>query len=88
MIGYVVDSGDFLKVSFALIVNIYLQNMIIKRRFAKFDLKSVFACSLSPSIINNVFPNFRSKCAMALPHEFELSTLPSIPSNGHVVCLC
>jgi hypothetical protein len=66
---------------FALKVNIYLQNMSIKRVFSLF-----FVCNLSPSVINYVYPNFRTTCAMTLifilQHEFELSTLSSIPSNG------
>ena len=45
-------------------------------------------CSLSPSLINYACSNFRSTCTMALmftlQHEFELSTLPPIPSNSHV----
>ena len=52
----------------------------------------VFVCSLSPSIINYTCPNFRTIRAMApmfkLQHEFELLTLPSIPSNSHVGDLC
>ena len=66
--------------------------MSIKRRLARLDKKRVFrcifVCSLSPSIINYICPNFRNKCAMALQHEFELSTLPSIPPNGNFDCLC
>ena len=62
--------------------------MNIRRRLARFDKKTcifvVFVCSFPPIIIDYARPNFRSTCAMALQHEFELSTLPSIPSNGHV----
>ena len=45
---------------------------------------------LSSSIVNYACPNFRTicTCAMALQHEFELSTLPSIPSNCHVSRVC
>ena len=47
---------------------------------------------ISLNQINYACPNFRTTCAMALmftlQHEFELSTLPSIPSNGHVGGLC
>jgi hypothetical protein len=69
-----------LKVCFVLKVNI--QYMSIKQTFALF-----FVCSLPPSIINYAYPNFRTTCAMALMltvQQFELSTLPSISSNGHV----
>jgi hypothetical protein len=81
------------KCFFALKVNIYLQNMSIKGRLARFDKKNrvfslFFVYSLSPSIINYACPNFRSTCAMALQYVFELSTLPSIPPNGHVGGLC
>jgi hypothetical protein len=41
--------------------------------------------------INYACPNFQATCAMALMftlQQFELSTLPSIPSNGHVGGLC
>ena len=45
----------------------------------------VFVCSLSPSIINYACPNFRTTCAialmLALQHEFELRTLPSIMND-------
>ena len=48
----------------------------------------VFVCSLSPMIINYACPSFQTTCALALmftlQHKFELSTLPSIPSIGHV----
>ena len=86
----VVNIGDiFLKIIFALKVNIYLQIMSIKRCLARFDQKTCifvvfFGCSLPPNIINYACPNFRTICAMALQHEYELSTLPSIPSNCHV----
>ena len=46
--------------------------------------RNFFVCSLSPSIINCACPNFQTTYAMelmfTLQHEFELSTLPSIPS--------
>ena len=49
-------------------------------------------CSLSLSIINYACPNFRTTCTMTLmftlQHEFEISALPSIPSNGHIGGLC
>ena len=73
-----------LKVFFALKVNI--QYMSIKQAFSLF-----FVCSLSPSIISYACPNFQTTCAMALMftlQQFELLTLPSIPSNGHVGGLC
>jgi len=54
----------FLKILFALKVNIYLQHISIKRRFGRFDQKTCifFVCSLSPSIINNACPNFQTTC--------------------------
>ena len=66
--------------------------MNIKGLLSRFDQKTYIfgeggcVCSLSPSIINYAYPNFRTTCtcAMTLQHEFELSTLPLIPSNGHV----
>ena len=63
--------------------------MNIKYRLARFDkIKRVFSLffvrSLSPRIINYACLNFLNTCAMALQHEFELSTLISIPSNSHV----
>ena len=68
---------------FVLKVNIYLQNM--RKTFCFV----VFVCSVSPSIINNACPNFRTTCAMALmftlQHEFELATLPSIPAKVMLV---
>ena len=90
---------------FALQVNIYPQDMNIKRRLEWFDqITCIFVvvcfflwffvgflffvlyvcvcvCSLSPSIINYTCPNFRTTCALALQHEFELSTLPSIQQS-------
>ena len=60
--------------------------MSIKRCLVRFDQKTcsfVVLCVCS-SIINYACPNFRTTYAMALQHEFKLSTLPSIPSNGHV----
>ena len=72
-----------LKVLICVEVNIYLHNMSIKR---------VFRCFLSTSIIKYACPNFRTTCTTALmltlQHAFELSTLPSIPSNCHVDSLC
>ena len=46
----------------------------------------VCVCSLSSSIINYACPNFLATCAVALMFtlQFELSKIPSIPSNGHV----
>ena len=74
----------FFKFFFALKVDVYLQSMNINVYFRCF----IFVCSLSPSIINYAYPNFRTTCAMALmfihQHEFEISTLPSIRFNGHV----
>ena len=83
----------FFKV-FVLKVNIYLQNMSITRRLARFDKTNVYfrgfcVCSLSPKIINFTCPNFRTTSAMALMLTLQqLSTLPSIPSNSHVGSLC
>jgi hypothetical protein len=71
-------------VFFALRVNI--QYMSIKQAFSLF-----FVCSLSSSIIIYACPNFQTTCAMAFMftlQQFELSTLPSIPFNGHVGGLC
>ena len=64
--------------------------MSIQRRMARFDPKTVyFRCVFfTCSFINYACPNFRTTCAMALHHEFQLSTLPSIPSNGHAGGLC
>ena len=68
-------------------VNIYLQNMNIKRIFSLF-----LVCSLSPSMVHYSCPNIQTTCAMALiftpQYEFVLSKLPSIPSNGYVGGLC
>jgi len=58
----------FLKLFFALKVNIYLQNMTIKRRLAIFDQKlCIFVvflfflgAALSPRIINYACLNFRT----------------------------
>jgi hypothetical protein len=62
-----------LKGFFAFKVNIYLQNTSIKSIY--------YAC-----------PTLRTTCTMALmltlQHDFELSTLPSIPFNGHIGGLC
>ena len=89
-------SLSLVKFFFALKVNIYLQNTSINHRLVRFDQKLVillfFVCSLSTNIINYTCPNFQTICAMALmftlQHEFKLSALPSIPSNGHVGGLC
>ena len=77
------------KKKFAVKVNIYLQNMSLNVYF----LWGFFCvCSLSASIIKYACLNFRTSCAMALmltfQHEFELPTLPSIPSNCHVGSVC
>ena len=53
---------------FALKVNIYLENMC--------------APCFPASLIMHV-PISGTTCAIALKHEIELSTLPSIPSNCH-----
>jgi hypothetical protein len=89
----VVDFGDLKNNNFALKVNINLQNMSIKHYLARFDQKKcifiVFLCAacLPASSIMHV-PIPEQHCAMTLQHEFELSTLPSIPSNGQVGDLC
>ena len=70
--------------------------MRIRRRLERFGPKCVFSlffvCSLSPITIYHACPKLRSTCGIALiftlQHKFELSTLPSIPSNGHVGGLC
>ena len=57
-----------------------------KRSLVRFDQKtcSFVVFDVCSSIFNYACPNFRTTCAMALQHEFKLSTLPSIPSNDHV----
>ena len=66
--------GILFKSFCALKVNIYLQNMSIKRRFGEIRPKTcifvIFACSLFPSIINYTCPNFPITCAML----FSLAT--------------
>ena len=71
--------------------------MNIRRRLATFDQNYLkkrvfslfFVCSLSASsIINYACTNFRATCTNVLQHGLELSTLHSIPSNGHVGGLC
>ena len=69
--------------------------MSIKRRFVRFDHTTCMLVvffdapfSLSPSIINYACPHFQATCAMVPQHDFELSTILSIPSNGHVGGLC
>ena len=71
-------------------VNIYLQNISIKRRLSRFHGKTCTAC-LS-ALLNVHVPISKLHAQMSpiftLQYEFELSTLPSIPSNGHVGGLC
>ena len=51
-----------------------------------------FLCAACLPASLNAWPNFQTTCAMALmftlQHEFELSTIPSIPSNRYVSGLC
>ena len=62
--------GILFKSFFALKVNIYLQNMSIKRCFGEIRPKTcifvIFVCSWSPSIISYACPNFRITCAMVI----------------------
>ena len=58
--------------------------MSIQRCLAKFDQNVYFRCFCVQLVSQHACPNFRTTCAMALQHELELSTLPSIPFNGHV----
>ena len=71
-------------------VNIYLQNISIKRRLSRFHRKTCTAC-LS-ALLNVHVPISKLHAQMSLiftlRYEFELSTLPSIPSNGHGGGLC
>jgi len=73
----------FLKVFLVLKVNIYLQNIYRTCMFVGFCLPTSLIMHVSIS---------EHTCAMTLmltlPHEFELSTHPSIPSNGYVGGLC
>ena len=68
---------------FALKFNIYLQNIYRTCMFVGFCLTASLIMHVSIS---------EHTCAMTLmftlQHEFELSTHPSIPSNGHVGGLC
>ena len=54
--------------------NIYLQDMNIKRRLARFEQNVYFRCfscaALSPIIINYACPNFRTTCALTLMFTF------------------
>jgi len=73
--------------------------MNIKHRLAKFEKKRVlllgfflWADCLTASLIMHV-PIFGLHAQwyalmFTLQHEFELSTLPSVPFNGHVGVLC
>jgi hypothetical protein len=57
----------------------------------KTGIQLVFLCvACLPSIINYACPNFRTTCArvFTFQHEFELSTLSSIPPNSHIGGLC
>jgi hypothetical protein len=57
-----------------------VQNNHQNQRYYTFELY----CNL----YNYACLTFRTTCARAVQHEFELSTLPSIPSTGHVGGLC
>ena len=92
-----VSLAIFLKLFFALKVNIYLQNMSIKRRLARFDQKTcifvvLFVCLFVGFFCNitdvYIFYAYQLAIFQPLQHEFELSTLLSISSNGHVDGLC
>jgi len=58
------------------------QNISIKCGLSRFDQKKFIF------VVFYACPIFRTTYAMALQYEFELSTLPSIPFNGHVGGLC
>ena len=74
-------------------INIYLQNMSIKRRLVRFDQEkrvfslSFFMYSLSPIIINYACPNCRTKCAMSLVNSQRFLLFhPTVMLIAYVNC--